>query len=81
MYHLYVIGQAPGAVFVHRNVANLVVNTDFSCLSAMQYAVDVLQVKHIVICGHYDCGGVKAAIDNVDVGAPLENWLRNIKVH
>lgn len=74
-----IIGQPPGAVFVHRNVANMVVNTDFNCMSVIQYAVDVLQVKHIIVCGHYDCGGVKAALCNVDHKSPLENWLRNIR--
>ena len=74
-----IIGQPPGAVFVHRNVANMVVNTDFNCMSVIQYAVDYLQVKHIIVCGHYDCGGVKAALTQVDHKAPLENWLRNIR--
>jgi carbonic anhydrase len=57
----------------------MVVNTDFNCLSVLQYAVDVLKVKHIVVCGHYDCGGVRAALEPVDHGSPLENWLRNIR--
>ena len=74
-----IIGQPPGALFVHRNVANMVVNTDFNVMSVIQYAVDYLQVKHIIVCGHYDCGGVKAALTQVDHKAPLENWLRNIR--
>ena len=57
----------------------MVVNTDFNCMSVIQYAVDVLQVKHIIVCGHYDCGGVKAALTNTDHRSPLENWLRNIR--
>ncbi len=74
-----IIGESPGNVFVHRNIANQVVNTDFNCMSVIQYAVDVLQVKHIIVCGHYDCGGVKAALVNMDHKSPLENWLRNIR--
>lgn len=64
---------------MHRNIANQVVNTDMNCMSVIQYAVDVLQVRHIVVCGHYDCGGVKAALENTDHRSPLENWLRNIR--
>lgn len=74
-----IIGEAPGSVFVHRNIANQVVNTDFNCMSVIQYAVDVLRVKHVIVCGHYDCGGVKAALVNTDHKSPLENWLRNIR--
>lgn len=68
----------PGEMFVHRNVANLVIHTDFSCLSVVQYAVEVLKVTDIIICGHYSCGGVKAALENTSLGL-IDNWLRNIK--
>lgn len=74
-----VIGEPPGSVFVHRNIANQVPNTDVNCMSVIQYAVDVLKVKHIVVCGHYDCGGIRAATELVDHSSPLENWLRNIR--
>jgi carbonic anhydrase len=73
-----IVGLLPGEVFVHRNVANLVVHTDFNCLTVLQYAVDVLRVKHVIIVGHYDCGGVRAAYEGADNGL-IDNWLRNIK--
>ncbi len=73
-----ITGTAPGEVFVHRNVANLVVSTDLNLLSVLQYAVEVLKVEHVIVCGHYGCGGVKAAMGHKDLGL-INKWLRNIK--
>ncbi len=69
----------PGEIFIHRNVANLVVNTDVNLMSVLDYAVNHLKIKHVVVCGHYGCGGVKAAMSNGDFNQVLNMWLRNIK--
>ncbi|XKM13043.1 carbonate dehydratase [Orbaceae bacterium ac157xtp] len=71
-------GVVPGELFVHRNVGNLVIHTDLNCLSVVQYAIDVLEIKDIIVCGHLDCGGVKAAIENTDLGL-INNWLLHIR--
>jgi carbonic anhydrase len=73
-----IVGLLPGELFVHRNVANLVVKNDLNCLSVIQFAVDALKVKHIIICGHYGCGGVKAVLDNTKIGL-ADKWLDNLK--
>ncbi len=74
-----ITGTQPGEIFVHRNVANLVINNDVNLLSVLDYAVNHLKVRHVIVCGHYGCGGIKAAITNHDFKAVLNMWLRSIK--
>ena len=75
-----VVNAQPGEIFVHRNIANQVINTDFNCLSVLQYAIQVLHVKHVIVCGHYGCGGVKAALQQQKPGLAIaNNWLMHIK--
>ncbi len=73
-----IVGLEPGELFVHRNVANLFPHTDFNCLSVLEYGVDLLKIQHVIVCGHYGCNGVKAAMENHQLGL-VDNWLRNIR--
>jgi carbonic anhydrase len=73
-----IVGLDPGELFVHRNVANLVVHTDLNCLSVMQFAIDVLRVQHVIVCGHYGCGGVACALEDQELGL-IDNWLRHLQ--
>jgi carbonic anhydrase len=73
-----IIGAQPGEVFVHRNIANMVIHSDMNMLSVLDYAINVLEVKHVIVCGHYGCGGVQTAMKNVHIGI-IDNWIRHIK--
>ncbi len=73
-----IVGLLPGELFVHRNVANLVIHTDMNCLSVLQYAVDILRIKHVIVCGHYGCGGIRAAMEPGPHGL-VDNWLRHVR--
>jgi carbonic anhydrase len=73
-----IVGLLPGEIFVHRNVANLVIHTDINCLSVLQYAVEILAVEHVIVCGHYGCGGIEAAVEDQRHGL-IDNWLRHVR--
>ena len=73
-----IVGLLPGELFVHRNVANMVVHTDLNCLSVMQFAVDVLRIRHLIVCGHYGCGGIRSAVGGHQLGL-IDNWLRHVQ--
>lgn len=73
-----IVGLDPGELFVHRNVANVVVHTDLNCLSVLQFAIDVLEIKHVIVCGHYGCGGIRAAMEKDSHGL-IDNWLRHVQ--
>src|ERR687884_162392 len=73
-----IVDMLPGELFVHRNVANVVVHTDLNCLSVLQFAIDVLKVRHVIVCGHYGCGGIRAALEGAKLGL-IDNWLRHVQ--